>query len=533
MPLSRLLVHALDRKLTGTIVIEAPEHHRSAVFLDRGVPGKVKSGLPVHLLGTLVSELGYEEPSVVDAALSRALAERRLLGQVLLGSGKLTRSDLAEVVRVQVQRKIGWMADLPGDSLAGFYDQVNLLEKWGAPELAAVPPLALLWNVVRDHGEASGVDSALESLGARTLKLHREAQVAGFHFNRSEQALIDVMRAKPQALAALEDCGVLPSPTARRLVFLLGLTRQLDLGSTAPPPIVVGEGRSTRSSRPGRGTPAGRGSSDRPAPIAALTEDLQAYAKELRERVAALPKQTLYEILGVDSASEPAVIQGAFFQLARCWHPDRLPSELHELRDLTTNLFARMSEAHSVLSDLQRREDYNRLLKEGGATVEEQEKVKAVLAAAAAFQRAEILVKRQKLEEAEGEAKMATEGDPDQPEYAALHAWIRGQRADPAARAILAEVLRILDANVEKDPDNIRVRLCRAQTLKRAGREETAMRDYRHIVELRPNHTEALREIRLHRMRHDRGAPPSNPPARAKPDRTASNPGIFGRLFKR
>ncbi|HOU94267.1 MAG TPA: hypothetical protein PLU22_24620, partial [Polyangiaceae bacterium] len=63
-----------------------------------------------------------------------------------------------------------------------------------------------------------------------------------------------------------------------------------------------------------------------------------------------------------------------------------------------------------------------------------------------------------------------------------------------------------------------------------------AMRDYRRIVELQPHHTEAQRELRLHKMRRGEAGQPSSshPPSGGKPaPRGATTPGFLGRIFKR
>jgi hypothetical protein len=111
LPVARLLAHGLERRFTGTVVIEAPERHRSAIYFEQGAPAKVKSGLRVHLLGELLAELGLADGTAVEAALARAVAERRLLGQVLLADGRLTRSISApRCASSSAARSAGWRA---------------------------------------------------------------------------------------------------------------------------------------------------------------------------------------------------------------------------------------------------------------------------------------------------------------------------------------------------------------------------------------------------------------------------------------
>ena len=62
-----------------------------------------------------------------------------------------------------------------------------------------------------------------------------------------------------------------------------------------------------------------------------------------------------YDVLGVPPDAPTQVIQNAFFGLAKKWHPDRLKSELSDLKDTATRVFARLSEASQVLSDPEKR----------------------------------------------------------------------------------------------------------------------------------------------------------------------------------
>jgi curved DNA-binding protein CbpA len=62
-----------------------------------------------------------------------------------------------------------------------------------------------------------------------------------------------------------------------------------------------------------------------------------------------------YDVLGIDRKANSSAIRTAFFQLARTWHPDRLPADLADLKPVVTKAFAAMGEAHQTLSDEGRR----------------------------------------------------------------------------------------------------------------------------------------------------------------------------------
>lgn len=212
-----------------------------------------------------------------------------------------------------------------------------------------------------------------------------------------------------------------------------------------------------------------------------------------------------YQVLGVSIDAPAAQIQTAFFQLAKKWHPDRLGPEFDDMRAEATKVFARMSEAHQVLSDSRQRQEYDKVLESGGGAADEQEKVQAVLRGTMAYQKAEILLKKNNFEAAEREARKAVEEDPDQADHVALLAWIRAQKPG----ADLEQLLRTLSDAVRKEPNNQRIRWYRGQLYKRVGKDTRAINDFRTIIELNPNHLDASREIRLYEMRKTSSRPPT------------------------
>jgi curved DNA-binding protein CbpA len=219
----------------------------------------------------------------------------------------------------------------------------------------------------------------------------------------------------------------------------------------------------------------------------------------------------------VEPGCEASVIQSAFLQLAKQWHPDRLPSALSDLKPEVTRVFARMTEAHQILAHPKNRAEYDKLRSGGGNTDEEQAQVQEVLRAATAFQKAEVLARREDWAQALKWAEQAYRGDSEQAEYAALYAWVAARQPDRVQNGTFDDLIEILHRAVKKQRNNIRVRLYRAAVLKMAGQSVEAMRDYKFIAETDPTNVEAQRQIRLHKMRRD-----SSPP-----------PGMLKRLFKK
>jgi curved DNA-binding protein CbpA len=570
-PLGHLLVYGLDRLLTGTLVLEEPTGRRHAIYFDGGGPAKAKVQDPILFLGRVLVEQKAISEDVYERTLAAAMERGVLHGQVLLEQGVVDERTLREGLREQLSRQVLWMFSLPPSTLFGYYDRLNFLERWGGEGVRA-KPLALIWRGVRDYAHAGHLAEVLERFGDQPILLHIDAPIRRFRFDRREQSVIDVLRAKPQPLNELLGRGLADAAYVRRLVYAMIITRQLESGLAGVEPMGVDEepsssripvaspqaprsGPPTRSMSPGAPTSApGAPTSAQPSsqpprsapatpprPIPVESPELAAFKAEIRDS-AAHGSADYYELLGVVPDATAAVIQACFFQLAKKWHPDRLGPDLADVRDLATKVFARMSEAHQILSDPARRLEYDELRKEGGGSAEEQEQVQRVIRAATAFQKAEVLMRRNNGTAALEEARRAVELDPSQADYIALLAWIESSLLN----ANLEEILARIEKAQRLEPNNIRIRWYRGSLLKRLGKNSKAVGDFRFIVENDPRHVDAQREIRLYDMRKaemrrmgqkspsDRpsgqpAASTSLPPSSGK----SGESGRFGKWFKR
>jgi tetratricopeptide (TPR) repeat protein len=229
-PLSQLLVYALDKKLTGSFVFQAPGGGRSAVYLKNGIPRKAKTAEPVIHLGRLLLELGTIDEVVYNRTLSQVAKERKLHGQILLEVGAIDEHALEIGLSEQLMRQLLWLFELPARSAYGFYQNHNFLEKW-AGDGALVEPLAVIWRGVRGYETEERLDATLARVASRALRLHPYSQLSRFRFSKSDQPLIDVMRARPMPIQDLIACGVMDPGMIKRILFTLVMTRHLDIGA--------------------------------------------------------------------------------------------------------------------------------------------------------------------------------------------------------------------------------------------------------------------------------------------------------------
>jgi curved DNA-binding protein CbpA len=593
-PLLHVLVSLLERASTGTLVVETEDSVRSALYMERGVPGKMRLGTSQARLGEVLIDLGYLSRDASASYYTASVDSNHLFGKTLINLGILSEESLACALRFQLVQKLKAVAALPSSTVFGFYEGVDYLSKWRSGT-TLVSPLVTAWCLARAHADSSVVATIIHRIEGHQLRLHAQAQIRSFGFNRTELTLLDVLRARPQTLESLSHMGLVSPHTLERLVYVLTLTRHLDFNLNLGPlglgavtereeqllerkeslrpsrPVMLGVGSTatddtlTRTSTqktepsitipgviaqdisPSEVGPSEVGKSPNPTDQRTppkVDPSLIERRAHLEKLGVDLEKMDYFEVLGVTKDASPAQVQETYLKLAKSYHPDRLPLELADLKPLATKVFSRISEAHQVLSEPAKRQAYVDSLKHGNGDSDE-DKVRRILRAAGSYQKAEVLLKKRMLAAAELEANRALEDDPDQPDYLALFAWVQSSKPDSESR--LPDLLRMLSESITRNPASEKNRYYRVQILKRLGKIDEAVADCRIIVEKNPHHVDALREIRLWEMRRSpqklapsaksTGAkhpskPPSNPPAGGKRNEPSTG-GIFGRFFKR
>lgn len=553
-PLGHLLIYALDRRLSGTLVFEESNRAKHALYLSEGTPASARTSGLCAPLGELALEAGLIRAEQLESAVESARDAGERLGQALIRMNCLDASKLDFLLRDQVARRVKQLAILPGDTAYGYYAGVNYLERAGGPETPG-SALALIWQVMKLAADPQRVRELIQRLGATPLRLQAEAPLARFQLEGAERAVIDVLSAKPQPFAELRGRGLIDDTRLEQLVYTLALLKHFDSGSgarpigtdvrfTQPPqprasvspelplislpPAAASQPPLVSLSSPAPPPPA---ASSAPPPGKTATPSPEALRRELRERSEAT-KQSYYDLLGVSQQAPSGEIAAAYFQLAKRWHPDRLGPEFADVRDQAERLFARISEAHQVISDPERRAQYDELLKTGDGDAEEQEQVQRMLRAATNFQKAQVLLRRNNLAAAEEAARAALADAPEEADHIALVAWLEAQK--PGAK--LEDAFSTVDRASQLEPSNLRVRWFRGQLLKRLGRERQAVEDFRFIILKEPRNVDAQREIRLFEMRrpHTRSDAPADPNRRPSPPPEPPNKsGFLGKLFKR
>jgi curved DNA-binding protein CbpA len=230
-----------------------------------------------------------------------------------------------------------------------------------------------------------------------------------------------------------------------------------------------------------------------PTPPPRSLEDAE-LAESIEARHAALTRDPdRFAVLGVPPDAGRDEVKRAFIELAKVFHPDRLPRSLALLQPKAARVFDAIREAQEFLLDDVRRAEHAAAHHRGAPAAPSDPG-----AAAEALVAGEMAMRRREYAQAESLFRKAYEADP-RPATLAAEAWAiymdPSRRSDaPRARAMMVDALKA-------DPDCDRAHYQLGVIARVEGDVERAEKHFREAVRSNPRHLEAAQELRLLEMR--------------------------------
>jgi tetratricopeptide (TPR) repeat protein len=560
-PLLHLVLYVADKKLTGTIEFFAPDKTASAAaYFMGGEPAKVRTNPAGHYLGHVLRDLGFLSEDQLTRSVAELQAEKAkaaapaLHGQLLLERRMIDRAKLELGLRTQVARKLAQIASMPPATAYGFYDNFDGLRGWGMQTDQGFDPMPMLWSVLRASPPADHLAAGLGRLRAGPARLSKGADIARFALDERERGALGFLRDHPMRAPELSSATGLPVHELELLLYLMLLTKQIEIVRASGQMPIAGEPAPTAATATpakavaapngaghtaGIASPAGASAARRSTPSAprqpvapaqapaTLAPELASRWTEIVERATTIERADYFSMLELPRSATKDEVEASFFGLAKKWHPDRLPAELAPVRDACSRVFARMSEARGTLVDEERRTRYVTLLADGSGSPESQDAVARVLEAATDFQKAEVCFKRNDLPQAEALCRKAVDLDPTQAGYHALLAWLIALKPENQSSERIAGSVKMLDRAIAMNKNLEHAHYWRGMLHKRIGKDDAALRDFKTAVELNPRDIDAAREVRLFQMRGKgtgSGRPPEHSRTAARSSSSAAPP---------
>lgn len=387
--------------------------------------------------------------------------------------------------------------------------------------IGKVDVLELLAKGVAAHYDLPRVDiemgAALHGQVATTAALQR--YLGHFRFRAADDAAIAAL-AKPTTLEDLARLPGLTRPRAAQILYTLWVSQMLRVGASAQAvdTATAGKPAATEHARaaPRRPTPVFT-AADAPAPPRRSTaSELPQAATEtdptdpdsnpdafiaalaaLEQRIAA--NEHAFGLLGIDLDAGKREVKRAFSELSRRFHPDALQSRgLGYLRGRVSRVFAALSEAQTLLSDTDARENLKMAIEKGISATSGAD---ATAMARVAFESdllardGDKFLRASRLDRALELYERALHLTPEEPDLRAVIAWctygLSPRTRDDAAFAEKTIALILRDA-----PNIARAHYFRGLILKDLGAVDPAIQALSRAIDLDPRLIDAERHAR-------------------------------------
>jgi curved DNA-binding protein CbpA/ActR/RegA family two-component response regulator len=220
--------------------------------------------------------------------------------------------------------------------------------------------------------------------------------------------------------------------------------------------------------------------------------DETAQTNRLRKIWADMQTQDFFALLGLSRNAKPADIKKAYHELAKIFHPDKIPiSASQELKTLAQQVFGQMTKAYETLSHEQKKSVYLKELEMG--------KAEKILEAEALFEEGKVLLKSGQTQKARDKFESAALLRPLTSEILIHLAWARIQSMGSTGNSEegMMEVEATLNKIPPEDRHNFTYYFVKGLFQSLLGEDAPARNNLQHALSLNPKFIEAERALRL------------------------------------
>jgi len=502
----RLLFALLHKRFTGTMDVQQPPSDGQPggprrVWFGGGMPVFTNWNSGPDVLGQILLEMRLLDEAALMRGLEQMAREGGLLGQVLTQQGSLSNEQLAEALRHQCGRKMTHVFGLRAGQVS-LHTGRHELER-----MAGVNVLELLLAAVGRHYDEARVRAEMGTHldGQLRTTAAYDRYNEHFRFRPTDAPLLDALQ-DGTTFPHLSQAGEGGARRAAQLVYVLWAAQMLYTGAAAQ----TVEARDTPAPRPApkpapRAQPAQPARPEpepEPAPSGPTSADLADFVEKLETFEARISDSTnAFALLGLPLDAGRKDVRANWAILSRRMHPDSLQARgWDHLRERVTDVFAALSEANTLLSNKDARQELAARLARG-EDVSASGDADAVNLARAAFESevvakdADRYLRANKFQRALAEFERALELTPDEAEYRAAAIWCeynlseRGRgdavRAEKALGTVLAE-----------SPNLARGQMWRGHILRDMGSSGAAIICYERAIAADPRLIDAERYLR-------------------------------------
>ena len=479
---ARILHNLYSLRATGLLHLEN-NNLKKVVYIRNGYPIFVRSNLVREFLGQMLVRTGLLSDEVLAESLEASKQSKQRHGSALIEMGLLEPHQLNDALRTQVLDKLLDIFSWP----EGKYRFVQAREfKQGVTSID-LSPANLILQGLRDHAHR---DQVLKILEPHLEHYLQQAENPLYRFQDiqlsvNEQRILASCQGN-ETLSEVLKRHLLSRKEAEPLLAAL-LTTGILVARMEPKEakedVACDETELTRARR-------------------------ESFLKDY----AWMMEQDYFTLLDVSESDSREQVRKSFYNMVKKYHPDRFfeQNALPDLKDKVNALFQHISDAHETLSDANAKTRY--LNDRQGEKNSSTTSLENILQAETAFQKGIISFRVKKYDQAQKAFAEALEICPNEAEYLMYQTW-SAYKFNPKTTDIIKTRTNLLRA-IELNPTLSLAHLFLGYLCKDKGNEKEALRHFEKAIQVDPNCTEALREIRLMSMRKEK-----------------EKKGLFGKMF--
>jgi len=467
-PAAAVLVQLGREKATGVLTVTHDSAKRAITF-QQGMVRFAQSNVRAETVGASQIASGLIKQTSFDRAVALAKQQNIPLHEALATARVMTPEQLRTALKQQTSEVCIAALEIAGGSYR--FEQKPAEAVNGVPDMRT-SPVAVVFEAAKRLGNPVAARPWLEQHATERLtrspEMEREIFVLKtFWPGEAVTPLVTGGRSVGEILARIK-------PPELPLLQYLCMSGLLTMAGSAAKLAPKAAGASAATEDAGK----------------RFTTQEQAARNSLFAERDRLLDASHYQVLGVTPAASAADIKGGWLAAAKRFHSDAFSGlDLGSARAVAEDLFARVNEANSVLSDANRRAEYDVYLdrKAKGLSTD----VGAILRAEGVFQRGEALFKAGRWEDAEAQFREAISLNHAEAEFHAFLGMSMFRRNGKAE-----ESLQHIEKALELDPRLRSGTIFLGQILEAQGEAERAKALFRKAIDKDPEFVQAKDELR-------------------------------------
>ncbi len=480
IPLPELLHGLRAERHTGVLLI-AHGKKKKAIEFREGWPISVKSNLISECLGSYLVRHEMCSRQELDESVARMREGEGLQGQILVAMQVLDEETMVEVLQDHALDKF---LELFVWRDGRFEVRREVHVQRGSSIAIEGHPAKLIIEGVRRNFPLKQID--------RYFAAHRDEYLVPIASGEDQIAEVDLAPRESEWVLGLDGSMVLgdlrEAPEwVRRLVFGFISIEFLSVETKA------GDHDDAKkiAERAARGLESLPSKQDE-----ALRVELANLANRIQNR-------DFFGVLDVPITATDEEIRVAHACLAKRTHPDRFHGSSSSIRQLASEVFDRIAQAHSAIGTADARRSYAEELARGRRLEVVEDEGRRALRAETEFQKGEARMAVRDYEGALLCFGRAMENFPSEGEYRSYYGWCL-YRCHPGNDVMLGEALEHCREGLKLAKDREKPYLLLGRLYKAMGKTGAAKKMFSRAVEIKPQCVEAMRELRIMNMRRDK-----------------------------